>query len=242
MKRSHGNGGVITGIILSAIGALMMALPPIISADMMAWGFAVMTIGFLVLTAGVTTFLLYLHRSKVLRRMDNSREVLARWTYDAATWKDIQREEVESNKGMPVFGAILGGIFLVIGLVFFLSDPDEMGMMLAIMAGVGLLIAFSAWLGTKLRNRAILKDPGEAIVARGGVYYQGQLTDWNNITSWFDLAKLEKKNGHVDLVMTYRYLAGRRGQIHNSQVTLPVPPGKEQEAQFAADRLNVQPY
>jgi hypothetical protein len=242
MERSRGNGGVVTGIILSAIGALIIALPPMISADMMAWGFAVMTLGFFVLTAGVTTLLLYLRRRKVLKRMDDSREVLARWTYDAATWRDIQKEELDSNKGMPVFGAVIGGIFLVIGLVFFLSDPDEMGIMLAIMAGVGLLIAFVAWLATRLKNRAILKDPGEVIIAHGGVYYQGQLTDWNNVTSWFDLAKLEKKDGHTDLVMTYRYLAGRRGQIHSSQVSLPVPPGKEQEAQFAADRLNVQPY
>lgn len=230
------------GAAVAAAGAMMMLLPPMSGEDLMSWGFAVMTAGFLVLTGGVTTFFLYMHRRKVFRRMDEGHEVLARWTYDAESWRAMQREEIKSSRGMPVFGAIIGGIFVMIGVVFFISDPDEMRLMLAIMAGVGILIAFSAWLATALRNRAVLKDPGEVVIARGGVYFQGNLTDWNGMTSWFDMARLEKKGKHSNLAIYYRYMAGRYARIHNNHITIPVPQEREQEAMTAAQKLNTQPY
>lgn len=242
MNRNKGMAGIYTGIVLSALGVLAMALPFAAGADMTAWGYGTVAVGFLVLAAGVTTLLLYLHRRKILRRMMEGREALARWTYDAAYWRAAQMDEVRSNKGMPVFGAILGGIFLIIGLVFYLTDPDDMGLMLAAMAGIGLLIAGVAWLSTVLRNRAILKSPGEVVIARGGVYYQGYLTDWNAVTSVFELAKVQKTKKHARLVITYRQLAGRYARFQNAQIAIPIPEGREAEAEAVANKLNAQPY
>lgn len=242
MNKTKGKGGVYAGIAVAVTGLLMMLLPPISGGDLMAWGFAVMTLGLLAFAVGVTVLLLYLRRRKVLKRMIEGREVLARWTYDADSWRALQKDEIESSKGMPVFGAIIGLIFVVIGILFFIGNPDDMGPMLAIMAGIGILIAFVAWLATKLRKRAVLKDPGEAVIARGGVYFQGFLYDWNNVTSWFDLAKLETKGKHDSLVISYRYVAGRYARVHRGTVTIPVPEGREQEAKSAANKLNVQPY
>lgn len=242
MNRNKGMGGIYTGIVLSALGLLSTALPIIACADMITWGYAVMVMGFLVLVAGVITLLLFLRRRKVLRRMMEGREALARWTYDAAYWRAAQMDEVRSNKSIPVFGAILGGIFVVIGLVFFLTSPDDMGLMLALMAGIGVLITAAAWLSAVLRNRAILKDPGEVVIARGGVYYQGFLTDWNGVTSVFELAKVQQKKKHARLVITYRQLAGRYARFQNAQITIPIPEGREAEAEAVADKLNAQPY
>lgn len=242
MKRNKGMGGIYAGIVIAAVGLLLMALPFVFGADMPGWGYAAVLTGFLILASGIVTLLLYLHRRKVLKRMIEGREVLARWTYDMEYWRSVQMEEVKSNKGMPVFGAAIGGIFVVIGLVFFLSDPDDMGGMLAAMAGIGVLIAFVAWLSAALRNRAVLKDPGEAVIARGGVYYKGFLIDWNGKTSWFDVAKVVRKKKHANLIIGYRYIAGRYVKMYSDSIAIPVPKGKEQEAESVANRLNGQPY
>lgn len=230
MKRNKGMGGIYTGIVIAALGLFIMALPFAVGADMPGWGYAAVVFGFLILVSGIATLLLYLHRRKVLKRMIEGREVLARWTYDREYWRSVQMEEVKSNKGMPVFGAVIGGIFVVIGLVFFLSDPDDMGGMLAVMAGIGILIASVAWLSTALRNRAVLKDPGEAVIARGGVYFKGFLIDWNGKTSWFDVAKVVRKGKHANLIVGYRYIAGRYVKIYSDSIVIPIPKGKEQEA------------
>lgn len=237
-----GNAGVITGIIVTMTGLLAMALPWLANADMMAWGYGTMVLGFFVLTAGVTTLLLYRRRQKVLRRMADGREVLARWTYDPKDWERWRRHELKENRAMPVFGAILGGIFVVIGLVFFLTDPDDMGLMLALMAGIGLLIAGVALLSAVLRNRAISRDPGEVIIARGGIWFMGALTDWNNVTSWMDRAEVQQKGKHHLFVVQYRALAGRAGHIHKSILEIPIPKGREEEALAAARKLNDNPY
>ena len=239
---SKGKGGVRTGIVITASGLLMMLSPPVISTDLMDWGYAVMFMGIMVFAVGITTFMLYRHRRKVLNRMAEDREVLARWTYDADDWRKWQKEEVETSRGMPIIGAILGGIFVIIGLIFFLSDPDDMALMLALMAGIGALIAFVAWLSTALRRRAVLNDPGEVIIARGGVYFMGFLTDWNGVTSWFDIAKVEKKGKRTHLTIRYRFIAGRYAHVNSSQICIPVPTEMEEAAKAAASKLNSQPY
>jgi hypothetical protein len=242
MKRSKGNAGIYTGIVLSAAGLAAMASPFAPGADMMQWGYAAMVLGFMVFAAGVTALLLFLRRKKVLKRMFERREALARWTYDASQWQAMRNEEMEAGRGVPVFGAILGGIFVVIGLVCYIVDPDEMGLMLAIMAGVGAVIAFTAWLSALLRGRAVARDPGEAVIARGGVWFMGYLTDWNGKTSWFDGARVVKKGKRSVFEADYRYIAGRYARVYRDTLRIPVPDGHEAEAERAARMLNEKPY
>ncbi len=238
----NANSGIITGITLSALGLLAMTLPPVPGADMMAWGFGTIALGLFVLIMGAVTLALFLRRRMVLKRMEDGSWVLASWTYDAKDWTRMRNDELKSNRGMPVFGGVLGGVFVLIGLGFLIADPDEMLLMFAIMAGVGVVIALSAWLATALRNRAVRRDPGEVVIARGGVWFMGHLTDWNKVTSWMDRAEVKQKGKKSILLIEYRVLAGRAGRIQKSVLEIPVPEGREEEAKAAARKLNDQPY
>lgn len=238
----NSNTGIITGITLSALGLLAIALPPALGADMMAWGFGTMALGLFVLIMGAVTLALFLRRHVVLKRMEDGSGVLARWAYDAKDWARMRKNELKSNRGMPVFGAILGGVFVLIGLGFLIAAPDEMLPMFAIMAVVGAVIALAAWLATALRNRAVRCDAGEVVIARGGVWFMGHLTDWNRVTSWMDRAEVRQKGKRSVLVIKYRALAGRAGRIQRSVLEIPIPEGREEEAKIAARKLNDQPY
>lgn len=235
--KSRGKAGVLAGWIISAAGLITMLLPWLAGADMMGWGYGTAAMGLFTLITGIITLLLFLHRQRVLSRMAENTGVLARWTYDPADWQRWRDEELTDTRAVPVFGAILGGVFLLIGVVFLAIDPDDMGLMFAIMTGVGVLIAGAAWLSAALRRRAILKDPCEAVITRGGVWYMGQLTDWNGVTSRLTGARVEQTGKRTFFTVEYRQLAGRAARMVRSQVRIPVPEGREEEARELAKKL-----
>jgi hypothetical protein len=237
MNKNSGKAGVRVGWILLILGLLVMATPWVFSLEMMHYGFGIMALGLFVAIAGLITLLILGRQRKVIKEMADG-EVLVRWTYDKTEWRKRQAQEVREMKSMPVFGAVLGGIFVVIGLVFYLSNPDDMELMLVIMAAIGVLIALFAWLSTTLRIRAVLRDPGEAVISRKGVFFLGALTDWNGVTSIFDIAQVEEKNGHTSFFIKYRYLHGRYGRMVDGSLAVPVPPGHEDEAVALARELN----
>jgi hypothetical protein len=235
-SRNDGKTGVRVCLIITILGFAMGLLPFIIEIDMMKVGYALVFMGGFVFLSGLICLFIFNKRAKVLHRMTIG-DVVARWKYDQAFWEKLVDKEISNWTGLKTMGVFLGGLFAVMGIVSLLADEDN-SLFFYIMIGFAILFSSVGFLSYGFQKRRLMKDPGEVIITRDGVYFMGNLTDWNGVTSILDAVGFHPSNPDV-LVFSYRTLAGRIPRMMRSTLHLPIPQGMEDQAAMAVQFFNL---
>ena len=116
-QRNREKDGVIVGLLITAVGVLMLLLPSLTEMDMMAGGYALQFVGLFVLITGVVTLWFYRARAAVLARLFAGKGLLAHWTLDAVqVQQQAAAELAETSEGNRVLFWVTAVLFLVIGI------------------------------------------------------------------------------------------------------------------------------
>lgn len=220
--------------IIIALAGLMAAISPfVLQADMMAWGFAAVTLGGFVCLCGTVAVIAFKPRVDTMTSILDGEGIMARWTY-GPSHKEALNEEAREDVGMMrVASAVLGGIFLVIGLVLFVVDPDENRLFLAIMGVVAAIIITTGQLAAWSRLRFIRQEDSDAIFHRNGVFYAGGLTTWVRPFSKLRGVTVDPRAPET-LIIAFLQLHGRMPHFRMVSLQIPAPPGGTLEAQALA--------
>jgi hypothetical protein len=218
-------------LIWAAVGALttLGAIVPFFVMDGMNGGYALSCgFGFLTLLFGVGT-LMYLYRAYTLGKILGGEELVARWTYSPEEWaRYAEAEHGRDRAGKIVLFFIISGFALFFGILFLIFGGRPGLMVFLAMLGLVALMGGVAFLSIHLSYRANKARTGEVFIARTGVYLNRALHNWNMFgASLDDVRLIREESPLVEFVYSYPARHGRQG----AEVRVPVPAGKEEEAE-----------
>jgi hypothetical protein len=214
---------------ITAVSIFIIFLPEIIGLKGFDGGFAVSFLGFFLVIIGVIVAVIYMKRASVLDKIFGGKDLLAHWTYPAAEWTGYAQKEYQREKASKkVLFLVISGIALVIGVGFFLFDHKAGGIVFLCMLGLIAIIGFTAWFTSWYNYRQNMKYLGETYITPDAVYLNRQLHTWNSFGAWLDGVELK---GDSDRYLEFKYMAPTRTGVQEYNVNVPIPKGKEQEAQ-----------
>ncbi|RJO62538.1 MAG: hypothetical protein C4542_03360 [Dehalococcoidia bacterium] len=213
---------VITALFIFAIFA-----PSIFGMDGMNGGFAV---SFLSLVAAITSLvvaIMYQGRAGALDRILKGENLLAHWKYSLAEWQSYAEKEyaTEKREKRNLF-YLVAVISLVVGVGFTIAQPDSGWVVLWVLGGLVVLIAFVAFSTTRYNYWMNKKYRGEAYITPDGVYLNRMLHLWRG---WG--ASLEDVSyNESEKFLAFQYSTPNRNGRSDYTLRVPVPAGKEEEA------------
>ncbi|MDO8670432.1 MAG: hypothetical protein Q7O66_03265, partial [Dehalococcoidia bacterium] len=141
----------VFGLVLAFIGLVMMINPFVL--DLEELGFAIAFFGILVLTAGITTFVMYAGRARTMGNLMRDEGELVHWQYDALLWRQyVEAEFKEDSSAKTMLFLVGSGFALVIGIIFAVADPDVAVFMLLMMLSLLALMGFLAIVVPRVNN------------------------------------------------------------------------------------------
>jgi drug/metabolite transporter (DMT)-like permease len=244
MQRTPEQGGLVTGYVLLALGLLLIVVPSAAGLDGFDGGFALAAFGLLLLAVGAITAAIYAPRVRRLRRLLAQENLLAHWVYDAPqVARQVERDRIaerKRNRGLLlivlawlVFWSLL---FVVIGVVS--GQGEDMRLFVAIMAGVGLVVAAAAFLAPRAHARRALHSSGEVCIGRDGLLLNGAYHAWAGRLARLDGVELVADQPEARLVFRLSILTGP-GWLHWAPyvVEAPVPAGEMSAARRVVAEL-----
>lgn len=159
--------------VLFIFSCIIGSLPIVLKWDLMSIGFGIM---FLSLVFGLTFLITTINFGVKSHRIKNlllDNPVMGSYVFDSATQEAYIKELSEGVGMTKIAGIFLAGIFWVIGIVVFMTDPDELVIFLVIMGVVGLLMVMVAFLSAYFQRRKIKKLDGEVVFARHAIRVAG---------------------------------------------------------------------
>jgi len=250
--RNREKDGVIVGLLIAAVGVLMLLLPSLTEMDMMAGGYALRFVGLFVLITGVVTLWFYRARATAFARLFAGEGLLAHWTLDAIQVQKQAAAELaevsENNRGLFLITAIL---FVVIGIpvlvvplwdeLVFWNDPIALVIVVGYFAVIPLLGLF-AWGMPRLAYRRAVQDGADVYIGKDGVFVNGALHTWKQPFTDLRRVRFNRQAKPPALEFDIRTLT-RLGVVHfkTYTVAVPVPAGQEEQAENVARSFARQP-
>ncbi len=240
-QQNREKDGVIVGLLITAVGVLMLLLPSLTEMEMMAGGYALQFVGLFVLITGVVTLWFYRARATVLARLFAGEGLLAHWTVDALQVQKQATTELaetrERNRGLFWITAIL---FVVIGIPVLvvptwrdLLRGDSIAVVIVgcYFAVVPLLGLF-AWGMPRLAYRRAVQAGAEVYIGQDGVFVNGALHTWKQPFTDLRRVRFKRQARPPALEFDIRTLT-RLGVVYfkTYTVTVPVPAGQEEQAE-----------
>ena len=206
------------------------------AADMMQWGFGCAFIGLIVF---ITTLILapfFGKRAAIMRKIQKGEGILAWWRYPADIWEKQRQQEISDLSGIRIAGIVLFAIFALIGVVIFATDPEEMGLFLAIMLGIGVFILIISRISAGSAKKRLLNTEDEAVIHADGLFYRGELTSWGR---GMNRLKAVGYNMRDPSQLLFCYRQFRRRGDRCAIAMIPIPPGQEAVAANLAGWFNL---
>jgi len=233
--------GLSVGLVLVALGMLMILLPPILQMDMMRSGYGIACLGSFVLLCGAITCIFYVKRVRTLDRILAGQGLLTHWKYDTRRFEQHAHRTLVARKAtnriyfltMAFFFVLCTALFSIAGWLN--GNEDEMPLFIAIMAAILGILALFAFGMPYVEFRATHRSAPDAWIATDGIYINGGLHTWRGPMEKLDSVELIAKSDEPRLVFNLRYLS-RMGWI-DYPVEVPVPPGQEEAAQRVIAQL-----
>ena len=222
-----GKKGRTINLLFLLLGLTMTVLPFAIDADIMAWGAACAFVGFFIFVTALILLPFFVKRAAVMNKIQKGEGILAWWRYPAEAWEKERQSQIADLGGIKIGGFVLGGIFLLIGIILFATDPDDMGLFLAIMGGIGLLMVVVSQLSAAAQKKRLMVTQDEAIIHTDGLFYRGELTTWGSGMNRLKAVGWNMRNPY-QLLFCYRQM--RRHGDRRAIAMIPIPPGQEQIA------------
>lgn len=206
------------------LGLCMMALPFALQADMIQWGFGCAFIGLIVFITTLILVPFFGKRAAIMAKIQRGEGILAWWRYPADIWEKQRQQEISDLSGIRIAGIVLGAIFALIGVVIFATDPEEMGLFLAIMLGIGVIIFLISQISSKTAKKRLMKTEDEAVIHAEGLFYRGELTTWGR---GLNRLKAVGFNMSDPSQILFCYRQFRRRGDRRTIAMIPIPPGQE---------------
>jgi hypothetical protein len=222
---------VSASMLAGAIFALVCILSYTI-IDGMNGGYALAFISFFLAVSSAAVALLFRYRARMMDRILADPSPLAHWTYPKEMdYASVEREYQDYRERNHVMFILIGGMLVLVAL-FFLIFVSEGGLetgifLLAFTAFLFVISRLAPWLE---RQRAI-HTPGEAVITRDGIIYEGSVYPFHSFLVSRDgvsFRKEDKKNDAA-LVFSFTQLVGRF-IIQPFDIVVPVPPGEVEGA------------
>ncbi len=216
------------------VGIIAAVAPFALEADMFVWGGASFMGGVITAISAFITFLMFNGRAKVMSAMFSGDNILVKWRYSDEFWEKNIRYEIRDTKIMRKIGAILGGVFVIVGVVAFVIDPDDNGLFTLMMLGIGVFFLILGFVSAATQKRRLRRSPPEAVIAKEGVLYQGELFTWNQpAIAYLDGVSVNPADPS-EMLFVIVQLSGRYAQYQKHYIHIPIPAGQEKMAEDIA--------
>jgi len=218
------------GLALS--GGAMIAMPHLYGiwgdSDL---GFAAFFVGLFLCLSGSVSALSFLGPFNYIRDLLQGEKRLLQWNYTPAEWQDFVHKQCnEERRDMLQKLALIGLVLLSTALVVSWV-ADALAVM--IISGVFFVLVLTAVSVPVISRRRLLRGPFEAHIGLKGLYLGGQTHTWTGFFHSFQSAEVE--TGQNPCLVIHYFQRGHGGG--DILVRVPIPAGKEQEAEHAAREL-----
>jgi hypothetical protein len=222
---------------IAILGILGAALPFVLGMDGMGGGYAIAFVSGFVALSALITALVFAARARVLGRLLAGHGLLAHWTYPEEERKEHTRKELaEEKKASWALLLIIAGFSLLIGIGFWIADPEAGRFVFFILLGVVALLAVVAALAPRIRHARRRRAAPEAFVSREGAYVLGMLHTWRLLGARIEGAEVtDGQRPVLRVAYSAPVIYGRFFLTRQSYtVSIPVPRGEEDRARDAA--------
>jgi hypothetical protein len=228
---------MILGLIVSAVGIMMIFGPDIVGIDGLEGGFAISFVGLFVAILGLVVPGFYFQQAHILGGILRGEGLLVHWTFDDMMWKEYTRkeyaEEISEKKGLFVIVSVFALFF---GFLFWFLDNEAGFFVFLVMLGliglVGFTWLFSAWYYREQNERGVK----EACISRSGVYMNRRLYTWRLFGA--KLLGVEIKNSGGLSFLKFSYTAFTVPGPQTYTIRVPIPTGQEEVAKTILQQLN----
>lgn len=223
------------GVIIGVIGALLMFVPMNLGLDGMDGGFALALFGLLFLITGIVVWVMFNKQAQVLKEVLSGRDLIAAWTYQHDQWAAYTEIDYEEDRlGKIMLFRIVAGFALLIGTLFIVFDPDAGPIVALILLGVVVFIRVFIYFSTRAIYNQNREGVGEVLIHPHGIYLNGQFHGFNVAGARLDRVEIKKDDM---LIIEVEYSAPGSYTRNSYIIRIPVPYGKEKEAEGVAQKL-----
>lgn len=227
--------GALVATIVFAAG--IFAPVQLFGIDGMKGGYALGFLSFFFTIAAAVTWRVYTRRAKLLDTFLKSKDILARWEVPATVWagfvaQDLAEEKTDKKRLFFMVAACI----VVIGGLFLVFDPEPGRWVAGVLLGVLAIIAPLAFWYPSRRAGRLLRNRTPVIIGKAGAYVGGELHDWSLTGSFLTDVALDASTSPKLLRIGYAYLTGKGARVP-VEVRIPVPAGREPEAEHVARAL-----
>jgi len=222
-------------LFIGALGTFMAFMPSLFDIDIFDGGGALILLGIFAAISGVLVSILFFKRSKVIESAFMGSNYLIHWKYDANTWNEYAEKDFNFRKGInKALFLLIGGMCLIVGVIFWVIDPDGGKYVFLVMLGVTIIIGITAILSAKISYRRNKKSIGEVYIFNDGLYINKQTHIWKGFTARLDRVSIDRK----DSLLRFVYSAITRTGRQSYTVLVPIPLGEEQNAESILRHFN----
>ena len=224
-------------LLITVAAVIMIFVPGWLGIDGFDGGFAISLASILGAIIGLIVVLVYRGLASRLDAILKGEGVLAKWSYTPEQWARYTEKEfgLEKAEAMPKF-YIVSVIAIVVGVAFYIFDPEGGIFVLGAMIALIAIIGFTAWASTRYMHDQNIRGVPEAIIARNGVYLNKRLYYWDYLgTSLEEVASKDEKGMTMLHFVTWAPTM-TLGQTWDIRV--PIPPGEEAKANEIVIQLN----
>ena len=238
MKNNPPMRTLVVWAVITGLAILAVFLPLFLGIEGFNGGFAISFVAFFIALTGVIVIIVYSFRVRKLARILRGEGVIAHWTYSREEWKEYTEKEYIEEKGEKKTLFIVTAILaLIIGFGFFVFNTETGLWVLLAMVVLILILAFTAWFTAWYRHRENAMSQGEVYITGKAVYLNRQLHTWNGLGEKFEFVEMKRNSKQSMLVIVYT-VATRTGRTPVT-VRIPVPAGREKEAEAIADGMKL---
>jgi uncharacterized membrane protein YgdD (TMEM256/DUF423 family) len=227
--------GRTVSVMFLLAGLVMVILPFALDSDFLEWGGASLFVGLVIFTTSLFLVPFFAKRAAVMARIHRGDGIMAWWQYPVEAWEKERQVQISELGGMKIGGFVLAGIFALIGIIIFATDPDDMQLFLLIMLGIAALMVLASQLSAKATRKRLLATDDEAVIHPDGLFYRGELTTWGRGMNRLKAVGVNRRNP-TQLLFCYRQFQ-RRGD-RRALAMIPIPFGQEQVAADIAAWFN----
>ena len=224
-------------IILTFLALIMIFVPGWLGIDGFEGGFAISFVSMFSVIIGIIVISVYNGLASRLEKILGGEGVLAKWTYSPEVWEEYTEKEftMEKAEATPKF-YIVAIIAVIIGVAFYLFDPEGGVYVLGVMAALIAIIGLVAYASTRYMHRQNLTGYPEAIIAENGVYMNRRFYYWNYLGTSLEKLTIKNENGLNMLHFVTWAPTMTLGQTWDIRV--PVPTGEEETAKKIESKLS----
>ncbi len=211
------------------LGVFMMMAPSLLDINIMNGGGALIFIGILIFLTSIPVAVMFYKRFRLLDSILNGRNVLVHWRYEPQLWAQYaDEEEVRNRAGKIQLFLIIAGFAFVVGLLFFIIDPEEGGLATFLtMLGLIVVIGITAFLSIRIKARRNRTAVPEVYIAPDGIYFNRDLHSWKHVGSHLDSVRIVEARVPV-IEFVYAYMSKQGMDYVN--VNVPIPAGEMEHA------------